>query len=101
VVEFVRSPDDRQAAALLHGVTLTGTAILFNSLWLYATRRSRLLRDDADPREVRGITRSFLPRAPSYAGATLIALLSPIWSVAAFAAIAVFYMLSSTIFGRA
>src|ERR1700687_3352487 len=57
VAEHVR---DRGAtvAALAFGVTLTTTAVLFCTLWLYASRGERLLRPDADPRVVSGITRS-------------------------------------------
>src|SRR5919204_3710698 len=35
--EFIRSADDRRAAALLYGTTMTITAILFISLWLYGS----------------------------------------------------------------
>ena len=48
-----------------------------------------------------GITRSYLPGAPSYATATLIALVSPVASLIIFGAIAVFYAISSSFFGRA
>ena len=56
--EFVRSEVDRRDAALLYGLTMTTTAILFLALWMYGSRR--LLRADADPRVVSGITRSYL-----------------------------------------
>src|SRR5207249_4400147 len=55
---------------------------------------------DADPREVTGITRSYLPGAPLYGTATLIAFASPIASLIMFAAIALFYAISSAVFGR-
>ena len=98
--EYARSDDSRRAAALLYGITLTTTAVFFNSLWLYASRRSGLLAPDADRREVTGITRSYLPGAPMYATATLIAFASSIASLVLFGAIAVFYALSSSLFGR-
>ncbi len=68
VAEHAKSADDRQAAALLYGITMTITAILFFSVWIYGSRK--LLRPDADRREVSGITRSYLPGAPTYATAT-------------------------------
>ena len=98
--EFARSDENRRAAALLYGVTMTTTAIFFNSLWLYASRGARLLTPDADRREVSGITRSYLPGAPMYGSATLIAFASSIASLILFGAIAVFYALSSSLFGR-
>ncbi len=68
------------------------------ALWMYGSRR--LLRADADPRVVSGITRSYLPGAPLYATATLLAFVSSIASLIMFAAIAVFYALSAALFGR-
>ena len=98
VAEHARSAEDRQAAALLYGTSMTLTAILFFSVWMYGSRR--LLRPDADPREVSGITRSYIPGPPSYAAATLIAFVSPVASLIVFAALAIFYALSSSLFGR-
>jgi uncharacterized membrane protein len=96
--EFIRSGDDRRAAALLYGITMTITAICFFAVWIYGSRR--LLRADADMREVSGITRSYLPGTPMYGGATLIAFASGTVSLILFAAIALFYALSSSFFGR-
>ena len=105
---FVLTPDPRFLlrskghheilAALLYGITMTITAILFFTLWMYGSRR--LLRPDADPRVVSGITRSYLPGTPLYGGATLIAFLSATASLILFAAIALFYALSAALFGR-
>lgn len=100
LAEFVRT-DQGQAAALLYGITLTTTAIFFISVWLHASRGGRLLHPRADPKEVSGITRSYLPGAPMYAGATLVAFVSPEASAALFGAIAAFYMISSSFFGAA
>src|SRR5436309_3187005 len=98
VAEFVRSDADRRAAALLYGTTMTITAIFFFAVWIYGSRR--LLRADADMREVSGITRSYLPGAPTYALATVLAFASGTASLVAFGAIAIFYALSSSLFGR-
>jgi uncharacterized membrane protein len=98
VAEHAQSADDRQAAALLYGTTMTITAILFFSVWIYGSRK--LLRPDADRREVTGITRSYLPGAPTYATATLIAFVSSTASLILFAVIALFYAVSSSFFGR-
>jgi len=89
-----------EAAALAYGVTLTSTAILFNVLWRYSASGRRLLRHDADQEVVDGITRSYIIGPIVYFAATLIALVSPIVSAGLYAAIAVFYVLESSIFGR-
>ena len=49
---------------------------------------------------VSGITRSYLPGPWIYLAATLVALASPTASVVLFAAIAVFYVVESSLFGR-
>jgi uncharacterized membrane protein len=99
LAEFVRTADGN-AAAVLYGITLTTTAVFFMSLWLYASRGGRLLHPHADPRMVSGITRSYLPGAPTYATATLVGFVSAELSAALFGLIAAFYMLSSAFFGR-
>jgi uncharacterized membrane protein len=98
VAEFAHTNTDRRAAALLYGINMTLTAILFFAVWIYGSRR--LLRPDADRREVSGITRSYLPGTPLYGTATLIAFASPVASLIMFAAIALFYAVSSAVFGR-
>jgi uncharacterized membrane protein len=84
-------------AALTYGFTLTVTASFYNFLWLYAAAGRRLLRGDADPRTVSGITRSYLPGPFVYLAATLIALWKPTVSVVLFAVIDA---LESAVFGR-
>ena len=88
-----------QAAALTYGITLTGTAVMFNVMWQYAAQGGRLLRENANPRVVRGITRSYLPGPFIYLIATVAALVSPEVSAALYAAIALFYVLESSLFG--
>ena len=97
---YVRT-DDGEAAAFAYGVTLTATAIFFNLMWRYAIGGGgRLLRADADRREVDGITRSYRPGVPMYAAATVVGGFQAELGAALFAAIALFYVLSSAVFGR-
>jgi uncharacterized membrane protein len=91
---------DGQAAALTYGITLTITALFFNLLWRYAAWNHRLLREDADPVEVSGISRAYLPGPFMYGTATLVALVSPEASAALYLAVAIFYVGSSSFFGR-
>jgi uncharacterized membrane protein len=100
VAEHIRD-DGARAAALAYGLTLTTTAVLFSVLWVYAARGRRLIADDADQRVVSGISRSYVPGIPTYALATLVAVWSPVAAVTMFAAIALFYVLESSIFGSA
>jgi uncharacterized membrane protein len=98
VAEHATNSADRQAAAVLYGSTMTLTAICFFAVWIYGSRR--LLRPDADRREVNGITRTYLPGAPTYAAVTLIAYVSSVTSLILFGVIAIFYAISSSFFGR-
>ena len=101
VAEHLRDRHDLQPAALAYGATMTVMAVCYIALWLYAAGGRRLLREDSDPRTVSGITRSYLPGAPLYLAATLVALASPLASVVLFGAIALFYVIESSIFGGA
>jgi uncharacterized membrane protein len=98
VAEHIRG-DGARDAALAYGFTMVATAIMFNITWFYASTRRRLLRPDADAAVVSGISRSYLPGPWIYLGATLVAFLSPTVSVLLFLAIAVFYVVESSLFG--
>ncbi|MGH2529852.1 MAG: TMEM175 family protein [Actinomycetota bacterium] len=92
--------DGARAATITYGLNLTLTAISYSVLWFYASVGRRVLRADADPRTVAGITRSYLPGPWIYGAATLIAVASPSTSVVLFAAFALFYVVESSVFGR-
>lgn len=94
------SQADARAAALLYGITLTTTAVLFNALWRYASAGRRLLRHDADARTVRGIDRSYIVGPFIYLAATLVALGNAQASAAMYALIALFYVVEASLFGR-
>jgi uncharacterized membrane protein len=88
------------AGAFAYGLTFTLMAICYGALWFYAAIGGRLIADDADQRVVSGISRSFLPGSLIYGMATLSSLLSAYLAVALYAAIALFYMLESSLFSR-
>jgi uncharacterized membrane protein len=90
--------DGARAAALSYGATLTLTAILINVLWRYAAHGRRLLRANADARTVAGISRSYLPGPFMYLAAMLVAFVNPLASAGLYLAIAVFYVLESSLF---
>ena len=85
-----------EPAALAYGLTFVVIAIFFQCFWQYARRR--LLRPDADRREVSGINRSYRPGVPLYAMATLIALWNATAALIFFTAIALVYV-SASIWG--
>ncbi len=97
---YINRPDGAEAAALAYGITLTCTAILFNVFWRYASSGRRLLRKDADDKMIEGISRSYVLGPIAYFAATLVALISPTVSAGLYAAIALFYVLESSVFGR-
>ena len=100
VAEHVRG-DGAEAAALAYGFTGVATAIMFNVTWFYAALGKRLLRPDADPAIVSGITRAYIPGPWIYLTATLVAFVSPVASIILFGVIALFYVVESSIFGGA
>jgi uncharacterized membrane protein len=95
LAEHLRTSDGR-AAALAYGITLTVTAVFFQATWRYAA--ARLLDESADPKVVAGITRSYTPGPFIYAAATAAAFASPWLSAGLYAAIAVLYMVESSVF---
>ncbi len=100
VAEHIRG-DGARDAALVYGFTMVATAIMFNITWFYASRGGRLLRRDADPAVVSGLSRSYLPGPWIYLAAALLAFVSPAASVIAFLVIATLYVLESSILGGA
>ena len=93
--------DQATAAAFFYGMANTVMAVAFGALWFYASTGRRLIAAGADQRAVSGITRTFAPGVPLYVVATLSALLSSWLAVALYLALAAFYMLESSLFGRA
>ena len=91
---------DARAAAFAYGLTMTVMAAMYGTLWFYAAIGRRLIAPDADQRMISGISRSFRPGVPIYALATLSALLSSWLAFGLYSAIALFYVLESSIFGR-
>ena len=91
---------DARAAAFFYGLTSVAMSIGFQGVWFYASHGRRLLAPDAGPRLVSGITRSFVPGVPLYTLATLLCLVSAWLGAGLYAALAVFYAASSTVFGR-
>jgi uncharacterized membrane protein len=88
-----------KVAALTYGITLSITGALATAQWFYASHRHRLLKADADPHVVAGISRSWVVGPFTYPVATLVALGSPSASLLLYGGITAFYVLESS-FGR-
>ena len=99
VAEYL-GKDGARAATVTYGITLTLTAVMFNAIWFYAARGGRLLRPDADPLTVRGISKTFVLGPWIYLGATLVAVISPALGAVAFLLFALFWVIESSFFGR-
>jgi uncharacterized membrane protein len=91
---------DARPAAFFYGLTNVAMAAGYACLWFYAAKGGRLISPAADPRMVSGISRAFRPGIPIYTLATLSALISAWLAVGLFAAIALFYVLESSLFAR-
>ena len=91
---------EARPAAFFYGLTMVLMACMYVCVWFYAARGRRLIAADADPRRVAGISRAFLPGIPIYTAATLSALVSAWLAVVLFAAIALFFVLESSLLAR-
>jgi uncharacterized membrane protein len=98
VAEHLR--EGSKSAAFAYGLTFTLMAMSYGAMWFYAALGRRLIAENADQRVVSGISRSFAPGSLIYGVATVSSLLSAYLAVALYAAIALFYVVESSIFGR-
>jgi drug/metabolite transporter superfamily protein YnfA len=98
ISHYARTPNATAAAVAYGGVMVT-MALFFNAIWHYAIRAG-LLTPGADERDVSGITRSYLPGPLLYLTAALLAFVSADASLVAYAAIAIFYVASASLWGR-
>jgi uncharacterized membrane protein len=98
LAEHIRDSSARDAA-LAYGFTMTATAVFFNAVWFYAACGGRLLRTDADPRVVAGITRTYPPGPWIYLAATLVAFASSTASAVLYLALAALYVFESSLLG--
>jgi uncharacterized membrane protein len=99
VAEFI-GKDGARSATVIYGITLTLTAVMFNAIWFYAARGRRLLRDDADERAVRGISKTFVLGPWIYLAATVVAAIAPTVGAIVFMLFALFWVIESSFFGR-
>ena len=100
IAEFLRKGSAEESAALAYGITFVVMAVIFQLLWRWMSTGRRLIRADVPQEAVDDITRTYTPGIPIYAGATLVALASPLASIALYLAIALFYALPPALYRR-
>jgi uncharacterized membrane protein len=98
ISHYARTPN-APAAAVAYGAVMVVMALCFNAIWHYSIRAG-LLAPGADPREVSGITRSFVPGPFLYLAGALIAFVNADASLLVYAALAIFYVVSASFWGR-
>ena len=89
-----------QEAVYAYDATFVLMSVIFNGWWRYASRSRRLITEGVPESAVRAITRAFAPGVPMYVAALLVAIWSPLASVAVTFAIAAFYLPSAALFDR-
>ena len=93
LAEHLPDAEGRRAATLFYGGTFTAMALLYNAVWRYGVSRGRLLGPGADRAAIDAITRRYSWGPASYLAATLVAVVSPIASIAVHVALAALYCL--------
>ena len=94
--EYIRSEYSGLVAAIYSGTYLL-VAIVFNVLWLYASRNKRLLSKKSDPCLVGNITRQYMFGPPLYLLAFALSFVNPPLCVAACFILAIFFALTGAI----
>jgi uncharacterized membrane protein len=90
VAEYLQKPD-AEIAAIIYNGNFIFTAIFFNLLWGYASRKNRLLNPLADPAAVQALTGQYRYGIPAYVLILLIALINFPVSLGFSIAMAIFF----------
>ena len=86
----------RTIAAVVYGLVMESTAIMFNVVWRYASHGKRLLDPRVSDEAIERANRNYLVGPVVYGVATLVALVNAWASLAIFAALAVYWLLPGT-----
>jgi uncharacterized membrane protein len=89
-----------RAAVYAYDATFVLMSVIFNAWWRYASGHRRLIAEGVPESAVRAITRAFAPGVPMYTIVFLVAIWSPLASVALTFAVAAFYLPSAALFDR-
>jgi uncharacterized membrane protein len=92
--------DGERAAVYAYDLTLLAMAVMFNIFWRYARNRRRLIADDVPQSRVDAISKAFDPGPVLYVVVLLVAIVSPLVSVALTLALAAFYVPAQALWER-
>jgi uncharacterized membrane protein len=87
-------------AMLMYGLTLTTAATCFAFAWLHAASDDLLIAKNADPHVVSAMWRFVLLGVPITLAATLLAFAHPKLGLALFVALALYFAVGTSLFGR-
>ena len=93
VAQNFHDPAARKISAIVYGLTMVVIAIMFNVVWRYAASGHRLLVDGVDDAALAKINRSYASGPVTYAVCTIVAFISPLASLAGYAALAAYWLL--------
>ena len=99
VADYLQKPGE-QAAVFAYDATFVVMAVIYNLWWRYASTGRRLIADEVPGARIRAINRAFDPGVPMYVACFVVAIFSPLASVALTFAIAAFYLPSAALFER-
>jgi TMEM175 potassium channel family protein len=99
VAQFLQDHGE-QVAVYVYDATFVLMAVIYNVWWRYASTGRRLIDQRVPDSTLRAITRAFTPGIPMYATCFLVAVWSPLASVALTFAVAAFYLPSAALFDR-
>lgn len=92
--------DGERSAALLYAGTLVVMAALHQVWWRYARTGRRLIDEHVSDAELRAVDRAYNPGVAMYGIVFLVAVFSPLASVALTLAVAAFYVPSAALFAE-
>ena len=81
VADYLQKPGE-QAAVLAYAATFVVMSVIYNLWWRYASVGRRLIADGVPDARIRAINRAFDPGVPMYAACFVVAIFSPLASVA-------------------
>ncbi len=93
LAEYLRDGDSLRDATLLYGGTFTFTAVVFNALWLYASRHRRLIDNHVSDTRIQQRTWRYVLGPGLYGIGLPLALITPWISLGLYVALAALYLL--------
>ncbi len=100
LADYIEQPDKKTAQIVYAGISLI-MALVFNTLWRYASHQGGLLSATADQKQVQAITKRFRFGPLLYLATFVLAFISAEVSLAVCIALAIFFAVPSNLLQRA